>query len=142
VDISLFDYKKGLVTIFLLIYVDDIIVANSSSSAVDDLLHTLKGNFALKDLGPLHYFLGLEVSHSDDGIHLSQKKCTVNILHCVGMSTCKPAPTPLPCSTKISAQVGIVLSVEDATKYIRIVGVLQYLTLTRLDISFVVNKVF
>jgi hypothetical protein len=79
-DISLFYYKKGSITIFLLIYVDDIIIASSSSSAADSLLQALKDDFALKDLGPLHYFLGIEVSRLDDGIHLSQKKYTADIL--------------------------------------------------------------
>jgi hypothetical protein len=76
----LFYYKKGSITIFLLIYVDDIIIASSSSSAADSLLQALKDDFALKDLGPLHYFLGIEVSRLDDGIHLSQKKYTADIL--------------------------------------------------------------
>jgi hypothetical protein len=49
------------VVIFLLVYVDDIIVTNSSSAAVTALLHDLQGDFALKDLGSLHYFLGIEV---------------------------------------------------------------------------------
>jgi hypothetical protein len=62
-DVSLFYYKKGSVTIFLLIYIDDIIVASSSSSATTGLLHNLQREFALKDLDPLHYFLGIEVSH-------------------------------------------------------------------------------
>jgi hypothetical protein len=46
---------------FLFVYVDDIIVASFSSIAASDLLRALKTDFALKDLGPLHYFLGIEV---------------------------------------------------------------------------------
>jgi hypothetical protein len=59
-DISLFLYKKGAITMFLLVYVDDIIVASSSSSVIDALLRDLNDDFALKDLGPLHYFLGIK----------------------------------------------------------------------------------
>lgn len=55
-DISLFYFNKGGVTIFLLIYVDDIIVASSSQEATVALLKDLKSEFALKDLGELHYF--------------------------------------------------------------------------------------
>jgi hypothetical protein len=62
VDIALFFYNKGNVTIFLLIYVDDIIVASSSPQATAALLQDLNSEFALKDLGELHYFLGIEVS--------------------------------------------------------------------------------
>ena len=50
-DTSLFFYKKGDITIFLLIYVDDIIVTSSSSDAVDALIQDLKKDFALKDQG-------------------------------------------------------------------------------------------
>jgi hypothetical protein len=60
-DTSMFFYNKGGVTIFMLIYVNDIVVASSSKKAVNALLHDLGLDFALKDLGDLHYFLGIEV---------------------------------------------------------------------------------
>jgi hypothetical protein len=81
------------------------------------LLHDLKGDFALNELGPHHYFLGIEVSRSDDGINLSQKRYTVDILQRAGMTTCKPTPTPLSSNTKILVETGTLLSAEDATKY-------------------------
>jgi hypothetical protein len=102
-------------TIFLLVYVDDIIIANSSSSDAADLLQDLKSEFALKDLGPLNYFLSIEVAHFVEGVHFSQKKYTYDIVHHPGMATCKPAPTPLSYSTKISAHDEVPLSPEDAT---------------------------
>jgi hypothetical protein len=128
------------VTIYLLVYVDDIIIASSSPTAAVDLLQKLQHDFALKDLGNLHYFLGIEVSHAKEGIYLSQKKYMMDVLQRAGMLSCKPASTPLSCSTKISAQVGDRLSPEDTTRYRNIVGSLQYLTLTRPNISFAVNK--
>jgi hypothetical protein len=140
-DISLFHYRQGSVTIYLLVYVDDIIVASSSSSATADLLQKLQHDFTLTDLGNLYYFLGIKMFHAKEGIYLSQKKYTSNVLHCAGMLSCKPASMPLSYSTKISAHVGEQLSPEDATRYRSIVGALQYLTLTRLDISFAMNKV-
>ena len=57
-DTSLFIYSKQGVTLFMLIYVDDIIVTGNSKEAVTALLGDLKQDFALKDLGDLHYFLG------------------------------------------------------------------------------------
>jgi hypothetical protein len=60
-DTSLFFYDKEGVTVFLLIYVDNIIVASSSQEAVDAMVKDLRSDFALKDLGQLHYFLGIEV---------------------------------------------------------------------------------
>ena len=70
-DTSLFFYNKGNITIFVLVYVDDIIVASSSSDATTCLLKDLKLEFALKDLGDLHYFLGIEVKQVKDGILLT-----------------------------------------------------------------------
>jgi hypothetical protein len=74
-------------------------------------------------------------------LYLSQQKYTADLLQRAGMTTCKPAPTPLSSSSKFSAHDGVLLSPEDATKYHIVVGALQYLTLTRPDISFSVNKV-
>jgi hypothetical protein len=79
-DISLFYYNKGSVTILLLVYVDDIIVAGSSASVVSDLLSALQNDFALKDLDYLYYFLGIEVTPTSDGLQLSQKKYTNDLL--------------------------------------------------------------
>lgn len=140
-DTSLFIFRKGSVQIFLLIYVDDIIVASSSSDAVDALLCDLRADFALKDLGSLHYFLGIEVHTRSDGLLLTQEKYTKDILHRAGMLKCKPVSTPLAINEKLSLSDGTPLSSEDATAYRSVVGALQYLTLTRPDISFSVNKV-
>ena len=72
-DTSLFFYTKGSITIFVLVYVDDIIVASSSMDATRVLLRDLEAEFALKDLGDLHYFLGIEVKCNSDGLVLSQQ---------------------------------------------------------------------
>jgi hypothetical protein len=105
------------------------------------LLSALQAEFALKDLESLDYFLGVEVQHSDEGLCLSQKKYTTDLLQRAGMHKCKPVSTPPATSTKLSVHDGTTLSPQDATRYRSIVGALQYLTLTRPDISYVVNKV-
>jgi histone deacetylase 1/2 len=56
---------------FILVYVDDIIVASSSSKATSLLLKNLEEEFALKDLGELHYFLGIQVKREKEGLLLS-----------------------------------------------------------------------
>ena len=66
-DTSMFIFRRPDVTIYLLVYVDDIIVVSSSASATDRLVHQLRTPFALKDLGPLHYFLGVEVQQLPQG---------------------------------------------------------------------------
>jgi histone deacetylase 1/2 len=140
-DTSLFYFHKGSVIVFVLVYVDDIIVVSSTSEATSGLLRNLKEAFALKDLGDLHYFLGMEVTKVRDGIILSQDKYASDLLKRVNMWSCKPASTPMSTSEKMSAFVGTPLGPADATNYRSVVGALQYLTLTRPDISFAVNKV-
>lgn len=127
-DTSLFFLNKGEVTIFVLVYVDDIIVASSSERAIAALLQDLKTDFALKDLGELHYFLGIEVSKIHNGIILTQDKYATDLLKKVGMMNCKPAATPLSVSEKMSVHEGSPLGPNDATQYRSIVGALQYLT--------------
>jgi hypothetical protein len=139
-DISLFMYKKGSITIFLLIYVDDIIVTSSSSAVVDALLADLKVDFAIKDLSPLHHFLRIQVKDTSDGILLSQEKYASDLLWKVGMLTCKPVTTPMSTSKKLSAHVGEPLSADETTKYQSVVGALQHLSHTRPDLAFSINK--
>ena len=140
-DTSLFLYNKDSTTMFLLIYVDDIIVVSSSQEAVAALLQDLQKEFALKDLGDLHYFLGIEVNKTSEGIILSQDKYACDLLKRVGMADCKPVNAPMSTSEKLSVHEGTPLGAADATHYRSVVGGLQYLTLTRPDISFSVNKV-
>jgi histone deacetylase 1/2 len=140
-DTSLFIYNKSGIIMFVLVYVDDIIVTSSSNKAVNALLQDLSSAFALKDLGDLHFFLGIEVKKINQGIILTQEKYASDLLNRVGLKECKTLPTPLSASEKLSVTEGELLGPEDSTRYRSIVGALQYLTLTRPDIAFSVNKV-
>jgi histone deacetylase 1/2 len=140
-DTSLFYYKKNGVIIFMLVYVDDIIVVSSCSKAVEALLQDLRTDFALKDLGQMSYFLGIEVKKVKEGIFLSQQKYAFDIVKRANMHLCKPLNTPLSPSEKLSVETGTKLGVQDSTTYRSLVGALQYLTLTRPNLSFPVNKV-
>ncbi|WVZ53456.1 hypothetical protein U9M48_004396 [Paspalum notatum var. saurae] len=140
-DTSLFYFNKNGITVFVLVYVDDIIVVSSTEQATSGLLKSLKQEFALKDLGELHYFLGIEVNKIRDGIILTQDKYASDLLKRVNMADCKAVSTPLSTSEKLVAFEGTPLGTSDATQYRSIVGALQYLTLTRPDIAFPVNKV-
>lgn len=119
---------------------DDIIVASSSQEATEALLKDLQKEFALKDLGDLHFFLGIEVKKTADGLVLTQGRYAADVLERSGMSKAKAVDTPLSVSEKLIVD-GTKLGVEDSTRYRSLVGALQYLTLTRPDISFAVNKV-
>jgi hypothetical protein len=95
----------------------------------------------LKDLGDLHYFLGIEVHKISDDIVLTQEKYALDLLQRVGMGGCKPVASPISTSEKLLVSEGSPLGQHDSTQYWSIIGALQYLTLTRPDISFAVNKV-
>jgi histone deacetylase 1/2 len=105
-DTSLFYFNKGNVCVYILIYVDDIIVASSTKEATEGLLRSLGQEFTLKDLGELHYFLGIEVNKVSNGIILSQDKYASDLLKKVNMSDCKPVSSPLSTSEKLSAFEG------------------------------------
>lgn len=77
---SLFIYNHNGNIIYMLIYVDDIIIASSFVQATQDLLSQLHKDFAIKDMGDLHYFLGIEVIPERDGIALTQKRYVGDIL--------------------------------------------------------------
>jgi histone deacetylase 1/2 len=105
-DTSLFLYQKANVTIFMLIYVDDIIVSSSSDQAIVALVKELNKDFAIKDLGDLHYFLGIEVKKIQNSLLLTQEKYAMDILDKVGIRDCKPSPTQLSSSDPLSLVSG------------------------------------
>jgi histone deacetylase 1/2 len=140
-DTSLFILRGHTITVYLLVYVDDIIMVISSTTAADRLVTKLGSSFALKDLGRLHYFLGVEVHTQDHGLLLSQKKYASELIYRAGLHKCSPMSTPMASTDRLSLTDGSLLSAEDSTRYRSIVGGLQYLTMTRPDLSFAVNKV-
>jgi hypothetical protein len=100
---------------------------------------SLKKKFEMTNLGFLHYFLGLQVLQTNEGIFLSQSKYACDLLRRFHMDDCKPTPSPFQSGVKLSATC---TSPEvDATLYRQLVGSLLYLTHTRPDISFVVGLV-
>ena len=80
-DSFLFIFKSSSTIIYLFFYVDDIIVTGNSASQVDDLITAFSQVFKLKDLGPLSYFLEIQISHTKYGISLTQSKYAFDVLH-------------------------------------------------------------
>ncbi|RVW28752.1 Retrovirus-related Pol polyprotein from transposon RE1 [Vitis vinifera] len=103
--------------IYLVVYVDDIVITGSDQNGIQKLKQHLFTHFQTKDLGKLKYFLGIEIAQSSSGVVLSQRKYALDILEETG--------EPL----------------GDPGRYRRLVGKLNYLTITRPDISFPVSVV-
>ncbi|KAK9054050.1 hypothetical protein SSX86_025126 [Deinandra increscens subsp. villosa] len=138
-DNSLFIYRHGPDTSYLLIYVDDIILCSSSEALRTHLMARLSDEFAMKDLGPLSYFLGISVSRTGDSMFLSQESYARDIIERAAMSSCNPVATPVDTNAKLSSDSGPVFA--DATLYRSLAGALQYLTFTRPDITYAVQQI-
>ncbi|XP_057972658.1 uncharacterized mitochondrial protein AtMg00810-like [Malania oleifera] len=125
---------EGASIIRLLVYVDDILIARNDVNTMDSLNTYLNTHFKLKFLGPLKYFLGLKAARSSKGIHLCQRKYSLEIIEDCGLLDCKPANTPMNHNLALKSSDGDEL--EDPSQYRWLVGRLIYLTITRPDISF------
>ncbi|KAA3484349.1 Retrovirus-related Pol polyprotein from transposon TNT 1-94 [Gossypium australe] len=68
-------------SLFLMAYVDDIIIIGSSSKEIDKIVHQLHSRFSIKYMGDLHFFLGIEVHHMSHALYLTQKKYILELLH-------------------------------------------------------------
>ncbi|GKA26415.1 putative RNA-directed DNA polymerase, partial [Tanacetum coccineum] len=133
-DPSLFIYSRGDTLLYIrhhstLLY----------KGTIDNIICQLGSAFALKDLGPLNYFLGIEIVPHVSGILLSQKKYILELLQSAGLSNCNPVSSPMVTSSSLSLDDSTAFS--NPVKYRQVVGSLQYVTLSRPDIAFAVNKV-
>ncbi|XP_056685530.1 uncharacterized mitochondrial protein AtMg00810-like [Spinacia oleracea] len=138
-DYSLFVYRRGNDMAYILLYGDDIILAASSDTLRTSIMSLLFSKFAMKDLGPLSYFLGIAVTRHSGGLFLSQKQYASEIIERAGMTSCKPSSTPVDTKAKLGASAGP--PTDDPSHYCSLAGALQYLTFTRPDISYAVQQV-
>jgi hypothetical protein len=136
-DTSLFVFRCGSDTVYLLLYVDDIILTASSASLLQQTISALKWEFTMKNLEPLHHFLGVFVLHQADGLFLTQCQFALDILERAGMVDCKLVSTPVDTHAKVSVESRP--PVVDPTHFRSLIGALQYLTFTHPDISYVVQ---
>ncbi|KAJ9546650.1 hypothetical protein OSB04_019193 [Centaurea solstitialis] len=137
-DTSLFTYHRGSDTIYLLLYVDDIILTASSPTLISMVISKLSSEFPMSDLGPLSFFLGIAASRSQSGLFLSQSAFAQEILARADMVSCNPCSTPADTRTKLAIDGE---PVPDPTLYRSLAGALQYLTFTRPDIAYAVQQV-
>ncbi|KAI3673709.1 hypothetical protein L6452_39837 [Arctium lappa] len=137
-DTSLFVLTRDSCIMYLLVYVDDLILTGNDETTITTFISRLNHEFAIKDLGDLNYFLGLEVAYMDNGLFLTQSKYASDILKKADLYDSKPVSTPLPPHASFTTDG---LPFKDPTLYRSLVGALQYLTITRPDLSYVVNQV-
>jgi hypothetical protein len=93
VDTSLFIFSVGADICYLLVYIDDILLTGSNSLLLQRLIQLLSSEFKLRNLGSVHYFLGIEVQSTSIGLILRQHKYILDILTRAGMLSCKPVDT-------------------------------------------------
>lgn len=136
-DYSLFTQVRGNSITIVLLYVDDMVITGNDEKAISDLKQFLNSCFKIKDLGPLKYFLGIEVARSQAGITVCQRKYTLDILEEAGLLGTKPATVPMEPDLVLSETGSEAL--KDPTRYRRLVGKLIYLTISRPEITYSVN---
>lgn len=136
-DYALFVCQTNQGIIILLLYVDDVVITGDDTIGIQNVKACLSKKFEMKDLGPLRYFLGIEVESSPHGYILSQVKYASDLIAKAGLTDNKSVDTPLEMNTKLHPNDGAPL--EEATLYRQLVGSLIYPTITRLDIAHSVN---
>ena len=107
-DTSLFIYKSPTMTMYVLIYVDDIIITCFVATAITDLISQIHSEFAIKDLGNLNFFLRIEVLHQLGITYLSQQRYILDLLIRTKIGDAKPIASPMTTSTSFSAFEGTI----------------------------------
>nr|GEX98846.1 ribonuclease H-like domain-containing protein [Tanacetum cinerariifolium] len=131
------DARQGSQIAYLLLYVDDIILKASSTAILQQIIDSLHKEFDMTDLGALNYFLGIYVVRHSTGLFLCQKKYALDLLARAHMVNCNPSRTLVDSETKLGSD-GV--PVQDPTLYRSLAGGLQYLTITRPDLSYAVQQ--
>jgi hypothetical protein len=135
-DPNLYYIIRGEDTLILILYVDDLFITGAEHLIVD-CKQGLASEFEMKDIGLMHYFLGMEVWQEEGHIFLGQGKYVADILSRFQMEDCRPMSTPMVTNwKKLSASDS---ELVDATRYKQLIGSLMYLVNTRPDICFSVN---
>lgn len=138
-DPSFFVWSHSHTLIALLVYVDDILITGNNPLYINYLINQLGSTLSMKDLGPMHYFLGLEVHQTKEKLFLMQTQYALDLLQKYKMDGVKRYSSPMVTSSNLVAYDGDPLSYPSECR--SVVGALQYLSWTRPDISFVINHV-
>ena len=135
-DPNLYFIVVGEEPLILVLYVDDLVITGAKR-LIEGCKRDLASKFKMKDIGLMHYFLGLEVWQEEGHFFLGQGKYIVDILSRFHMEDCKPMSTPMTTNwKKLHASDS---ELVDPTLYRQLIGSLMYLVNTRPDICFAVN---
>eukprot|EP00253_Pinus_taeda_P020570 PITA_20570 len=115
-DATLFIKKVGKTALYLVVYVDDLLMTWNNESYTS-IKKELGKSFEMTDLGYVHYYLGIEVTQHPKCIFLSQKKYIGDLLNRFGMTECNPLTTPMEQNLKLTSIEG--KEFEDATKFMK-----------------------
>ncbi|RVW22259.1 Retrovirus-related Pol polyprotein from transposon TNT 1-94 [Vitis vinifera] len=133
-DHSVFYHHNSLgQCIYLVVYVDDIVITGSDQDGIQKLKQHLFTHFQTKDLGKLKYFLGIEIAQSSSGVVLSQRKYALDILEETGMLDCKPVDTPMDPNVKLVPGQGEPLGDPgdiDGSHWDAVIRILRYIKST------------
>ncbi|CAM8978096.1 unnamed protein product [Rhodiola kirilowii] len=94
--------KNSSKVFMVLIYVDDIVITETSTTLINDVKAFIHSAFWIKDLGQLKYFLGIEVATTNEGIFINQRKYAMDLLSEAELLSCKPSSTPMDIKQKLA----------------------------------------
>lgn len=136
-DPNLYFLQEGDSIVLLLLYVDDLLITGNTPSRVAEVKKQLQEKYEMKDLGEIRKYLGVEFTHTPNGLFLHQQPYAEQILRDWDMLHCKPAHIPLPDGFITQSDTGT--PSVDLSEYCKIVGKLLFLTTTRPDLSYSVG---
>ncbi|KAK3122952.1 hypothetical protein QOZ80_8AG0620940 [Eleusine coracana subsp. coracana] len=131
--------KKDGVQLIVGVYVDDLVITGANCDGIREFKMEMPKAFRMSDLSLLHYYLGIEVKQSAEGISLRQGSYALKILDWSSMADCKLNQAPMEALLKLSKLSDKEL--VDATEFHSIVGSLRYLVNTHPDLAFAVGYV-
>jgi hypothetical protein len=134
-------YRRGNGGNVLLVgvYVDDLVITGTKDAEVVTFKEEMKATFQISDMGPLSFYLGIEVHQDNSEITLRQTAYAKRVVELAGLTNCNPTLTPMEEKLKLSRDS--TTENVDATQYQRLVGSLRYLAHTRPDLAFSVGYV-
>jgi hypothetical protein len=137
--VNIYRWGNGGNTLPVGVYVDDLVITSTKDTEAVAFNEEMKNTFQMSDLGPLSFYLRIEVHQGDSEITLRQTAYDKRVIELAGLTDYNPTLTPMEERLKLSRD--ITTEEVDATQYRCLVGSLRYLTHTRPNMAFSVGYV-